>query len=161
MRPPALPAFHDDPAECKRCPSFGATCNPPLSVKGAEVLLDPELRGVARAMHALKPIGREWSALDADLKKHLRGVESAIAGSFVISGRWSKSSRGVPGRPTGCLWGSRTTLSGCGGRRHKSVLRRLQHDRRCRLSAYRRVPAISDTQHGILNHLGCGDPDQY
>jgi hypothetical protein len=88
-----LPDFHDDPAECKRCPFYGSTCNPPLSAKVAEVLVDPELEAHLERWHSLKPAGKEFEALDADLKRHLRGVEAAIVGPFVISGKWGKQSR--------------------------------------------------------------------
>lgn len=88
-----LPDFLDDPAECKRCPWFGAVCQPPLSAVGATVLTDPELEAMLERWWALKPIGQEFTALDKDLKEQLRGVESGIAGSFQILGRWSKSSK--------------------------------------------------------------------
>src|SRR5262245_30999546 len=33
-----LPDFLDDPTECRRCPWYGHTCNPPLSAIGAQLL---------------------------------------------------------------------------------------------------------------------------
>jgi hypothetical protein len=61
--------------------------------KAAAVLTDPELESHLEQWHNLRGPGREFEALDRDLKRHLRGVESAVIGHFVINGRWSKSSR--------------------------------------------------------------------
>ncbi|HJS76751.1 MAG TPA: hypothetical protein VJ778_05035, partial [Burkholderiales bacterium] len=37
-----LPDFlDDDPSECRRCPWYGHTCNPPLSATAAAILTDP------------------------------------------------------------------------------------------------------------------------
>lgn len=89
-----LPDFlDDDPAECKRCPWYGHTCNPPLSANGAQVLADPDLEAALERWHELKPAGKEFDALDRDIKGRLRGVEMGIAGKFQILGRWQKQSR--------------------------------------------------------------------
>jgi hypothetical protein len=83
-----LPDFIDDPSECRRCPFYGAVCNPPLSAKVAQVVTDPSVEVDLHRWHALKAIGKEWSALDYRLKQQFRGIESAIAGPFSITGRW-------------------------------------------------------------------------
>jgi hypothetical protein len=88
-----LPDFLDDPAECRRCPWFGQTCNPPLSAVGAQLLTDPDLEAALERHAALKAAGEEFNALDKDLKARLRGVESGIAGKFQILGRWGRQSR--------------------------------------------------------------------
>jgi hypothetical protein len=88
-----LPDYLDDPAECRRCPFYGATCNPPLSASAPAVIVDAELEAALERWHALRESGREWQALDDDLKKRLRGVEGALVGHFSISGKWSRSSR--------------------------------------------------------------------
>jgi len=88
-----LPDFYDDAVECKRCPFYGAVCNPPLSARDVTVLTDPELEADLERWHALKPAGKEWESLDTRLKKQLRGIESGIAGPFSITGKWQKSSR--------------------------------------------------------------------
>jgi hypothetical protein len=88
-----LPDYHDDPAECRRCPWYGQTCNPPLSASAALLLTDPDLEASLERREQLKPAGDEYNALDKALKERLRGVESGIAGKFQILGRWSKSSR--------------------------------------------------------------------
>ena len=88
-----LPDFLDEPSECRRCPWFGSTCNPPFSAVGAQLLNDPELESALERWSALKPAADEFDDLDKDIKKQLRGVESGIAGKFQVLGRWSKSSR--------------------------------------------------------------------
>jgi hypothetical protein len=89
-----LPDYYtDDPAECNRCPFYGSVCNPPLLAKSPDVLIDPDLEAHLERWHALRATGKEWEALDRDLKKRFRGVESAIVGHFVIAGRWGKQSR--------------------------------------------------------------------
>lgn len=88
-----LPDFIDDPAECKRCDYYGSPCQPPIDVAGAQVLTDPELEAHLERWHELKPAGKEWQALDIDLKKHLRGTEHALIGHFSLTGRWQKQSR--------------------------------------------------------------------
>jgi len=88
-----LPDYLDDPSECRRCPWYGHTCNPPLSATGVELLTDPELEAQLERREALKAAGEEFNHLDRDLKSRLRGVESGLAGRFQISGRWGKQSR--------------------------------------------------------------------
>jgi hypothetical protein len=90
-----LPDFlDDDPAECKRCPWYGAVCNPPLSAPGAmEILSDPVLEAALERREQLKAAGKEFVDLDEEIKKRLRGIERGVAGAFTIHGRWSKQSR--------------------------------------------------------------------
>lgn len=88
-----LPDYLDDPAECRRCPWYGGTCNPPLSAIGAQLLGDPELEAALDRRETLKAAADEFDALDKDIKAQLRGVESGIAGAFHIVGRWMKTSR--------------------------------------------------------------------
>lgn len=88
-----LPDFFEDPSECPRCPFFGTACQPPLPATPTQVLTDPELEIALERWHELRPAGRDWNGLDADLKRRLRGVTSGIAGHFSIRGTWGKSSR--------------------------------------------------------------------
>jgi hypothetical protein len=88
-----LPDFLDDPTECRRCPWYGHTCNPPLSAVGATVLSDPDLEAALERWLELKPVGKEFASLDDDIKARLRGVETGIVGKFQILGRWGKQSR--------------------------------------------------------------------
>jgi hypothetical protein len=88
-----LPDFHDDASECRRCPFYATACDPPLTAKPVRVLTDPELELALERWWTLREAGKEWCALDADIKRELRGVENAQAGHFVVQGRWSKYSR--------------------------------------------------------------------
>lgn len=89
-----LPDYLDDPAECRRCPFFGSTCNPPLSADGAPRLLaDPALEAALERRHALKAAADEYRKVDDEVKGHLRGVEHAIVGAFHIRGKWGNQSR--------------------------------------------------------------------
>jgi hypothetical protein len=91
-----LPDFLEgDPDECtNRCPFYGATCNPPLQAPGAiEILNDPELEAALARREALKAPGKEFVALDEEIKKRLRGVTRGVAGAFEIKGYWGKQSR--------------------------------------------------------------------
>lgn len=88
-----LPDFIDDATECKRCPFYGAVCNPSLSAKDVHVLTDPELEADLHRWHELREAGKEWASLDGRLKKQLRGIENAIAGPFAIQGKWQGYTR--------------------------------------------------------------------
>jgi hypothetical protein len=83
-----------EPDECRRCPFYGGTCNPPLEAIGAATILtDPELEAALERREAIKAVGKEFADLDDEIKKRLRGVTSGIAGKFSITGRWGKQSR--------------------------------------------------------------------
>lgn len=88
-----LPDYLDDASECRRCPWYGQTCNPPLTATGAAILTDPELEVALEQRERLKPAADEFDELDTDIKRRLRGVEHGIVGAFEIVGRWSKYSR--------------------------------------------------------------------
>lgn len=88
-----LPDYIQDATECRRCPFYGAVCNPPLSAQDIRVLTDPEFEAELERWHALREPGREWKGLDERIKAQLRGIENAIAGPFSITGKWGKSSR--------------------------------------------------------------------
>jgi hypothetical protein len=88
-----LPDYIDDPTECKRCGYYGVVCQPPLLMEGATVIDDPELEAHLARWWELRPAGKEYQALDIDLKKRLRGVLHALVGPFALTGKWGKSSR--------------------------------------------------------------------
>jgi hypothetical protein len=89
-----VPAFIDDPAECRRCPWYGAVCNPPISANNAaRILIDAELEAALARREALEAAAKEYDGIDRDVKARLRGVEHGIAGPFEIVGRWGKQSR--------------------------------------------------------------------
>jgi hypothetical protein len=89
-----LPAFlENDAAECQRCPFYGSTCNPPIGGAGVRVLTDPELEALLTRREALDAAATEFDRIDKDIKGRLRGIESAVAGPFLIEGRWGKQSK--------------------------------------------------------------------
>lgn len=88
-----LPDFIDDPIECRRCPFYGAVCNPPLSAQDVRIFTDPAFEAQLQRWHDLKAAGKEWASLDDRLKKQLRGVENGLAGRFAITGRWGNYTR--------------------------------------------------------------------
>lgn len=86
-----LPDFHKDPGECKRCPFFGAVCQPPLKYEGAQILTDPELLEMLEIREQNKKAAKDFEWTDKELKKRLRGVEQGIAGGFSLAGKWGKN----------------------------------------------------------------------
>src|SRR5262245_2731669 len=91
-----LPDYHDDPAECQRCPWFGRVCQPPqLARNVVKILIDPELETALERWDAGRSQARAWNDLDEDIKARLRGVEAGIVGPFAIRGAWGKTSRVV------------------------------------------------------------------
>jgi hypothetical protein len=85
-----VPDFHRDPGECKKCPYFGTVCQPPIKHEGAQVLTDPGLIEMLEQRAELEDAADKFDALDKEIKARLRGVESGIAGSFVLSGKWQR-----------------------------------------------------------------------
>lgn len=85
----------DNAAECRRCPWYGHTCNPPLAADVATVLTDPELEAALEQREQLKAAAHEFEELDTDIKKRLRGVERGFVGAFEVIGKWEKQSRVV------------------------------------------------------------------
>jgi len=86
------PYLEGEPDECLRCPWYGAVCNPPLDAPAATILTDPALEAALERREEIGKIGREYCALDREVKDRLRGITSGIAGKFVIKGRWGKQS---------------------------------------------------------------------
>lgn len=83
-----LPPYHDDPKECGRCPFFGGVCNPPLKHSGAEVILDEGFEAKLLRREELRAHGKDFAALDKEIKERLRGVEHAVCGQFIMEGKW-------------------------------------------------------------------------
>jgi hypothetical protein len=94
-----LPDYLDDAAECRRCPFYGSTCNPPLGATGAPRLIsDPDLELALARREQFKAAAEEYDHADKYVKEQLRGIEHAIVGSFHIRGKWGKQSR-IEGLP--------------------------------------------------------------
>lgn len=94
------PDYIDDPAECRSCPVFGSTCNPPLSYKGAGILVDEELLAHLEGHEALRDSKDTYDDahdilaehLKANVPKEFKGKNrrQIIAGPFVIEAWWGK-----------------------------------------------------------------------
>lgn len=87
------PYLEGDAAECRRCSHYGISCQPPISSAAAVLLDDPALEAALTRRDELLAAGREFEALDTDIKKRVRGVEHGIVGQFELVGTWGKSSR--------------------------------------------------------------------
>lgn len=93
-----LPDYHDDAAECRRCPFYGAVCNPPLGATAPTVITDPELEVALERRERFKAAAHEYDQADRIVKEQLRGIEHAIIGPFHVRGKWGKQSKleGLP-----------------------------------------------------------------
>ena len=85
-----MPDYIQDAGECRRCAFYGSVCNPPIASLAAQVLTDPELESSLERRESLKSAADEYGDLDTDIKKRLRGVESGVAGHFILEGKWQK-----------------------------------------------------------------------
>lgn len=91
----ALPAFHDDPSECRKCGFFGSVCNPPISHDGAKIVTDEETLIALETREALKDSHRAYEAADEQVKERFRGIPQAIAGPFLVTGKPRKTTKTV------------------------------------------------------------------
>ena len=87
------PLMTDDLSECPKCKWYGLVCNPDIESKCADILTDPELLEMIEARHDLTDQYKLYSAIDKKVKAKLRGIETGIAGNFLIQGKWGKSTR--------------------------------------------------------------------
>lgn len=87
-----LPEFTDQVAECRRCPHFGKSCDPPLDYgAGARVIADENLVMLAETRERLEAAHRDYERADLALKEALRGVERGIMGPFSVEGKWQRA----------------------------------------------------------------------
>lgn len=88
-----LPAFIDDPAECKYCGFYGSICQPPSFSRGADIVVDETVIQKIERWYETKDAGEEHETLDKELKKRFRGIEMVIAGGFLLDGHWKPGTR--------------------------------------------------------------------
>lgn len=101
-----LPPFIDDAVECRRCPAYGAICNPPISAGDVRVFTDEHFLLDLERWHGLRDAGDEYNTIDARIRKRLRAAAivkdkdgerredlNGIAGEFAITGKWGTYSR--------------------------------------------------------------------
>jgi CRISPR/Cas system-associated exonuclease Cas4 (RecB family) len=85
-----LPPFIGNPSECRRCPHLKKSCTPPLDFgPGVAFVTDPALVEAAAIRERNRVARDEYERADKALKDALRGVESAIVGDFMATGKWS------------------------------------------------------------------------
>lgn len=89
-----LPGFINDPAECRRCPHFGKSCDPPLDYgAGMTVIAEPEAIQAAETRARNRAAHEEYEAADKYLKERFRGIEAGIVGDFRLTGKWAAGSK--------------------------------------------------------------------
>lgn len=83
----ALPAYHENPAVCRRCWAFGRVCTPPAEYHGLAMATDPELEAEFDRRAALEPAHREYEALDKALKERVKGKDGLVVGNWLVQGK--------------------------------------------------------------------------
>lgn len=79
--------LQNNPVECKRCPFFGKTCNPPLDFGRTAVIDDDELERKLNIREELSGAKAEYDKLDKEVKERLREIPAAICGDYAITGK--------------------------------------------------------------------------
>ena len=77
----------NNPVECKSCPFFGKTCNPPLDFGEMTVINDEELEKKLAIREELTGAKTEYDKLDKEVKERLREIPQAICGDYSITGK--------------------------------------------------------------------------
>lgn len=89
-----LPPYHQDPSECRRCPHLGKTCSPPLAGgQGLKALSDPSLIECAAIVAGNREAVKEYEAAKKRLGAAVRGNPQVLAGEYLVTGKWGRSSR--------------------------------------------------------------------
>lgn len=81
-----LPEQTDDISLCEYC-DFLSLCLPEMRRSSLAIDGDPELAEKLDRYHELKPAKAEYEAIDRYLKERLDGVEKAICGDYMITGK--------------------------------------------------------------------------
>ena len=77
----------NNPVECKSCPFFGKTCNPPLDFGEMTIIDDEELKKKLAIREELSGAVSEYNKIDKEVKERLREIPQAICGDYVITGK--------------------------------------------------------------------------
>jgi hypothetical protein len=83
------PPYHHDPAVCLQCPLYGALCQPPITMTATQIITDEEEIQLLERRSELETAATEYENLDRQFKKKYRGIETAIAGPFLLEGKFS------------------------------------------------------------------------
>jgi len=84
------PEFHEefDESICSMC-RFAHICLPDIKRKNElKIIEDEELIALLEKREQLKPFHDEYLEVDKILSKKLEGIEKAIIGDFIITGKW-------------------------------------------------------------------------
>jgi len=83
---PPAPIEYDDKI-CSDCGYFHL-CKPDVRVAaGAELINDEELLHALERREALKPLAQEYKEVDDYVKKAVKGIEKAVIGNYLITGK--------------------------------------------------------------------------
>lgn len=88
-----LPDFHSDANECKYCGFYGSVCNPPSFSTGAELIVDEATVQMVERYAELIPVGEEYEALEKAVKTKFRGIDMALVGNVLLSGKWQRDKK--------------------------------------------------------------------
>lgn len=83
----ALPAYHEDPAVCRRCWAFGRLCTPPAEYHGLALATDPEFEAILDRRGEVEASHREYEALDKAVKERVTGKDGLVVGNWLIQGK--------------------------------------------------------------------------
>jgi hypothetical protein len=79
--------LQSNPVECRRCPFFAKTCNPPMDFGKTQVIEDTELAKKLSRRDELVPLVSEYNKLDEEAKERFREIPAAICGNYSIIGK--------------------------------------------------------------------------
>jgi len=77
---------------CGECP-FRHICTPDIEGREVAILSDPELEAALDRRSEIEPLIKEWKELDSQVKAAVREKEKAVAGNWLITGRWVETRR--------------------------------------------------------------------
>ena len=90
------PDYTSDVEECGICQFYGSRCTPPsMSSKGASIVTDEEVIQLLESRDRTEEAATEYDRADKALKQRFRGTELAVAGDFLLEGKFGKSSKTV------------------------------------------------------------------
>jgi len=82
-----IPDPIDDYDVCQYCP-FRHICLPELKQEAIKISDDPEFEDKLYKLYELKPAVKEYNEIDREIKRKISGMERAMIGEFLITGKW-------------------------------------------------------------------------
>lgn len=83
----ALPAYHYDPAVCRRCWCYGRVCSPPTKFHGLELISNPDFEAKLDRRGELAEASKEYEALDKEIKETVKGKDGLVIGAWLVQGK--------------------------------------------------------------------------